>query len=1004
MGLMPLTKEVAKGSIGRGVLPAVELAIEQIRNESLLRPYFLDLRLYDTECDNAKGLKAFYDAIKYGPNHLMVFGGVCPSVTSIIAESLQGWNLVQLSFAATTPVLADKKKYPYFFRTVPSDNAVNPAILKLLKHYHWRRVGTLTQDVQRFSEVRNDLTGVLYGEDIEISDTESFSNDPCTSVKKLKGNDVRIILGQFDQNMAAKVFCCAYEENMFGSKYQWIIPGWYEPSWWEQVRTKANSSRCLRKNLLAAMEGYIGVDFEPLSSKQIKTISGKTPQQYEREYNSKRSGVGPSKFHGYAYDGIWVIAKTLQRTMETLHASSRHQRIQDFNYTDHTLGRIILSAMNETNFFGVTGQVVFRNGERMGTIKFTQFQVIKAVNQAQQNSEEEKSIFEDSREVKVGEYNAVADTLEIINDTIRFQGSEPPKDKTIILEQLRKISLPLYSILSALTILGMIMASAFLFFNIKNRNQKLIKMSSPYMNNLIILGGMLSYASIFLFGLDGSFVSEKTFETLCTVRTWILTVGYTTAFGAMFAKTWRVHAIFKNVKMKKKIIKDQKLLVIVGGMLLIDLCILICWQAVDPLRRTVERYSMEGCTQHPSEQADVWLWLLSLTPWPLCHYQASSYGFSGPFHPQLWPPYHSSENPDNLALSKMTSTKKSGEGSGEWNKPGVDRDRSCRMEMEGVLEPDSGRPPVPDPAGRDISIRPLLEHCENTHMTIWLGIVYAYKGLLMLFGCFLAWETRNVSIPALNDSKYIGMSVYNVGIMCIIGAAVSFLTRDQPNVQFCIVALVIIFCSTITLCLVFVPKLITLRTNPDAATQNKRLQITRNQKKEDSKTSTSVTSVNQASTSRLEGLQSENHRLRMKITELDKDLEEVTMQLQDTPEKTTYIKQNHYQELNDILNLGNFTESTDGGKAILKNHLDQNPQLQWSTTEPSRTCKDPIEDINSPEHIQRRLSLQLPILHHAYLPSIGGVDASCVSPCVSPTASPRHRHVPPSFRVMVSGL
>lgn len=37
------------------------------------------------------------------------------------------------------------------------------------------------------------------------------------------------------------------------------------------------------------------------------------------------------------------------------------------------------------------------------------------------------------------------------------------------------------------------------------------------------------------------------------VRTWILIVGYTTAFGAMFAKTWRVHAIFKNVKMKKKV-------------------------------------------------------------------------------------------------------------------------------------------------------------------------------------------------------------------------------------------------------------------------------------------------------------------------------------------------------------------------------------------------------------------------------------------------------------------
>ena len=27
------------------------------------------------------------------------------------------------------------------------------------------------------------------------------------------------------------------------------------------------------------------------------------------------------------------------------------------------------------------------------------------------------------------------------------------------------------------------------------------------------------------------------------------------------------------------------------------------------------------------------------------------------------------------------------------------------------------------------------------------------------FGCFLAWETRNVNIPALNDSKYIGKTI-----------------------------------------------------------------------------------------------------------------------------------------------------------------------------------------------------------------------------------------------------
>ena len=61
-----------------------------------------------------------------------------------------------------------------------------------------------------------------------------------------------------------------------------------------------------------------------------------------------------------------------------------------------------------------------------------------------------------------------------------------------------------------------------------------------------------------------------------------------------------------------QIIKDQKLLVIVGGMLLIDLCILICWQAVDPLRRTVERYSMEVSARHQREGGRMSPWLPQL--------------------------------------------------------------------------------------------------------------------------------------------------------------------------------------------------------------------------------------------------------------------------------------------------------------------------------------------------------------------------------------------------------
>jgi gamma-aminobutyric acid type B receptor len=92
--------------------------------------------------------------------------------------------------------------------------------------------------------------------------------------------------------------------------------------------------------------------------------------------------------------------------------------------------------------------------------------------------------------------------------------------------------------------------------------------------------------------------------------------------------------------------------------------------------------------------------------------------------------------------------------------------------------------------------------------TAFAKILLIYKILvfLQIFGAFLAWETRHVSIPALNDSKYVGMSVYNVVIMCVMGAAISFVLSDQQDVSFLIISIFILFCTTGTLCLVFVPK------------------------------------------------------------------------------------------------------------------------------------------------------------------------------------------------------
>lgn len=110
-------------------------------------------------------------------------------------------------------------------------------------------------------------------------------------------------------------------------------------------------------------------------------------------------------------------------------------------------------------------------------------------------------------------------------------------------------------------------------------------MSSPYLNNMIIIGCLLTYTSVILLGLDSHLTSESALPVICTARIWTLMAGFTLAFGSMFSKTWRVHSIFTDVKLNKKAIKDYQLFMVVGVLLTIDIAILTTWQVIDPFYR-----------------------------------------------------------------------------------------------------------------------------------------------------------------------------------------------------------------------------------------------------------------------------------------------------------------------------------------------------------------------------------------------------------------------------------
>ncbi|XP_075434109.1 gamma-aminobutyric acid type B receptor subunit 1 isoform X7 [Ascaphus truei] len=166
----------------------------------------------------------------------------------------------------------------------------------------------------------------------------------------------------------------------------------------------------------------------------------------------------------------------------------------------------------------------------------------------------------------------------------------------------------------------------------------------------------------------------------------------------------------------------------------------------------------------------------------------------------------------------------------------------------------------------DVLILPQLEHCSSLKMNTWLGIVYGSKGLLLLLGIFLAYETKSVSTEKINDHRAVGMAIYNVAVLCLITAPVTMILSSQQDASLAFSSLAIVFSAYITLVVLFVPKMRRLITRGEWQSEQ-----------QDTLKTGSSTNNNEEEKSRL--LERENQELGRIIAEKEERVMELRQQL-----------------------------------------------------------------------------------------------------------------------------
>ena len=110
------------------------------------------------------------------------------------------------------------------------------------------------------------------------------------------------------------------------------------------------------------------------------------------------------------------------------------------------------------------------------------------------------------------------------------------------------------------------------------RKHPVIKAATPIFCLLVASGGLLMLLSVYNTSL---YVTSS----MCVAQYWLLSLGFSLMFTALFAKTFRVWRIFNSgSKLKQIRITNTDLLLQLGAVLSFDLILNIVWSAVSPMQ------------------------------------------------------------------------------------------------------------------------------------------------------------------------------------------------------------------------------------------------------------------------------------------------------------------------------------------------------------------------------------------------------------------------------------
>ncbi|XP_036441543.1 LOW QUALITY PROTEIN: extracellular calcium-sensing receptor-like [Colossoma macropomum] len=351
-------------------------ATEEINNNSSLLPgVLLGYKIYDTCTYTAMTVrtvmalvngheKTVLDEPCTKPAQVLsIIGDTYSSPSMAIASSIGPFRIPMISHYATCNCLSDKRKYPSFLRTIPSDYHQSRALAEMVKHFGWTWVGAIRRDddygnsgMAAFTEAAEQLGICL---EYSLPFFRTYSQEKVLRIiQQIKSSTSKVIVGfldDMDLEILLRVFS---EHNITG--YQWVgTEAWI----FDPVLAALDKHKILQgaiglaipKTTVTGLEDFI-LDITPLKSagreifpkfwealfqckytiqNDSETITVCTGEEKLSEIKNTFTDMSPMPIFSNVYKAVYAVAHTLHDLLGCTQTCPTKKQPDPFTFLEH---------------------------------------------------------------------------------------------------------------------------------------------------------------------------------------------------------------------------------------------------------------------------------------------------------------------------------------------------------------------------------------------------------------------------------------------------------------------------------------------------------------------------------------------------------------------------------------------------------------------------------------------------------------------------------------------